>query len=279
MTGRRSIDPGEVDGMVREILESRKYRHTHAGTVRAVVQAEVERHSGSRKEAEKAARKRLHQIMAPYVGEPDYAAARSLLETAFAAGDAGEVQAACSTILRTHFSTRERLEIIPDFYRQIFAVTGEPRVLLDVACAINPLTFPWMGLPPTLAYHAYDIHAERIDFLNDYFRLQGMPPLAHMQDIALQFPEEEGDVALFLKELPRFEDNYDRRGLALLDALRVRFLVVSYPTISLHGGRSIAAAGRRHWSSLTAGRSWTVTEMEFKNELVFVADKHAGMAV
>ena len=37
--------------------------------------------------------------------------------------------------------------------------TGEA---LDLACGLNPLSLPWMGLNDEATYHVYDIDAERI---------------------------------------------------------------------------------------------------------------------
>lgn len=261
----------EIEAIVASIKRSKKYRDVYEGTIRELVRGEFGKHK--RKALEKAVRKRLHRIVAPYVGDPDYARATAELETAFESGDPASVRDACARILSSHTSTRERLRIVDRFYAQIFALTGKPGAILDVACALNPLTFPWMGLPNTLEYHAYDIHETRVDFVNTFFSLQGLPALAKVQDVAFDFPQETADVAFFLKELHRFEQNYAKRGLALLDALRARYLVVSFPTVSLHSGRSLTDRYRQFLPELIAGRGWSIEEIEFETELVFCVDK------
>ena len=80
-------------------------------------------------------------------------------------------------------------------------------------------------------------------------------------------------MALFLKELPRFERNYGKRGLALLQALKVKTLVVSLPAVSLHGGRSLVDMYRRYFADLLAGQNWRVTELLFDTEMVFCVEK------
>jgi 16S rRNA (guanine(1405)-N(7))-methyltransferase len=115
-----------------------------------------------------------------------------------------------------------------------------------------------------------------VSFLNAYFSLQGLPPLARVQDIALHFPEEEADVAFFMKELHRFEENYPGRGLPLLEALRARHLVVSLPTVSLYGGRSLTQVYRRFFYRVIAGKDWQVQELVFPSELAFCVDKGGG---
>ena len=133
-----------------------------------------------------------------------------------------------------------------------------------------------LGLPVLgTDFVAYDIHEPRITFLNHYFILQGLPPLAFVRDVALHVPTESGDVALFLKEMPRFERNYPGRGRALLDALDVRWLVVSFPTISTHGGRNLTNRYREFFHQIIDGTGWPVTELLFDTELVFCAEKTA----
>jgi 16S rRNA (guanine(1405)-N(7))-methyltransferase len=268
-------EPDKLDrtGAIVEALgASKKYRDTLRETIQAVVQEEMSHHRTAR-QAEKAARKRLHNIMAPYLGDPDYGRATVALEAAFAAQDESDIQRVCLDILRSHESTGERLPILDRFYAEIFAVIGKPGVILDVACGLNPLAFRWMGLPATTRFYAYDILGPRIDLINAYFRLEGLPQLARLQDVAVQVPQEEGDVVLFLKELPRFERNYGKRGLALLEAVRVKNLVVSFPTISLHGGRSLLEMYRRYFHDLVAGKGWRITELLFDGELVFCVEK------
>jgi 16S rRNA (guanine(1405)-N(7))-methyltransferase len=262
----------EVEAVVTAIKQSKKYRAASEETIRALAVEALGQYKSAR-QAEKAVRKRLHSIMAPYLGDPDYAAVAARLTAATAAGDAAQLRAVCRDALYAHLSTRERLPILDDFYARIFAVTGAPHRLLDIACGLNPLALPWMGLPPGAAYYAYDIHAPRIDFINHFFRLQGLSPLARLQDVALAFPAEAGDVALFLKEMPRFARNYGELGRPLLEALRVRWLVISYPTVSTHGGRSLTARYREFMQQLVDGHAWPVTELLFDGELVFIIKK------
>ncbi|MCA9956057.1 MAG: hypothetical protein KC434_15115, partial [Anaerolineales bacterium] len=204
------------------------------------------------------------------------------LSAAFAANDQARINQLCLASLDAHLSTRERLLIMTDFYQQIFAVTGQPQAILDIACALNPLALRWM-FPANgerwsvngerLRFYAYDIHEPRINFINHYFQLEGLEPLARVQDVAMQFPQEQADVALFLKEMPRFTRNYGDLGRPLLQALNVRWLVLSYPSISTHGGRNLTSRYRDFMHQLIDGLNWPITELLFEGELVFVIEK------
>lgn len=266
----------ELEAVVTAVKQSRKYCGTNEATIRVLAENALHQNKKPKK-AIKVVRARLHSIMAPYLGDPDYEAESARLVQSFAAGDDTAVREVCETILSAHLSTRERLPILADFYEQIFSVTGKPKSILDLACGLNPLAFPWMGLGSSVKFYAYDIHEPRVKFINHFFRLYGLPPLAKLHDIALNFPSEQADVALFLKEMPRFERNYQGRGRPLLESLKTPWLVISFPSISTHGGRNLTKRYRDFMFQLIDGHDWPVTELSFEGELVFCIQK--GSAV
>jgi len=269
------IDDVAIETVVTAVKESKKYGDTSEETIRELAVEALRRYKKP-KQAVKAVRAQLHSIMAPYLGDPDYEAAKGAITAVCAAGDEAQIKALCRDIMSHHLSTRERLPLLDRFYREIFAITGKPGSLLDIACGLNPLAFPWMDLPASTQFYAYDIHEPRIDFLNHAFVALGLAPLAKVQDVALQFPQEAADVALFLKEMPRFTRNYGDLGRPLLEALNVRWLVVSYPAVSTHGGRNLTNRYREFMAQLIDGLPWTTTEILFEGELVFCIDKGGG---
>ncbi|MCB9009185.1 MAG: hypothetical protein H6656_17810 [Ardenticatenaceae bacterium] len=275
-----------VTAVTNAIKNSRKYGDTSEATIRQLAEEAARQHKKP-KAAIKAVRARLHSIMAPYLGDPDYAALARQLSTAFAANDQDRITQLCLASLDAHLSTRERLPIMADFYAQIFAITGQPQSILDIACALNPLALRWMFpnisnqspvISNPLKFYAYDIHEPRIDFINHYFQLEGLEPLARVQDVAMHFPQEQADVALFLKEMPRFTRNYGNVGRPLLQALNVHWLVISYPSVSTHGGRSLTSRYRDFMHQLIDGLNWPMTELLFEGELVFVIRKKGAEA-
>ena len=56
----------------------------------------------------------------------------------------------------------------------------------------------------------------------------------------------------------------------------MRWLVVSFPTISTHGGRNLTNRYREFFHQLIDGTGWPATELLFDTELVFCADKRAA---
>lgn len=269
-------DPQETlfQELLREVRSSRKYRSLDLPeeTLRDLLARALERQPNPRA-ALKIVREKLHNIVAPYLGDPDYTLAAGLLQSAFTGGSAEAVRAACLELLRSHASTRERIPLLEDFYPRLWQVSGKPSVLLDLACGLHPFSLPWMGLSQQTQYYVYDIHAPRIALINQFFRLAGQSGAAVVQDILVQPPEVEADAALFFKEAHRFEQRRRGCNLPFWQALRVRWLFVSLPATSLSGRRDLVDRQERLIARILEGTGWPVTEIRFENELVFCIHK------
>jgi len=259
-----------IQSLAVNILSSRKYRDLGlpVETVCNLLEQELPRHR-SQKDALDAVRQKLHNIVAPYLGDPDYPEAARKLEQAFASPDPEAVRQACRATLAAHASTRERLALLDGFYSRLWQVTGLPRTLLDLACGLHPFSFLWMRLPLSTCYYAYDIVRPRVDLINRYFSLQGLQPLAAVQDILVEPPAVEADVALFFKEAHRFEQRQHGCNRPFWQALRVSWLLVSLPTESLAKKHNLLEGHRRLVYNTLDGLNWPVTELEFEGEIVF----------
>jgi 16S rRNA (guanine(1405)-N(7))-methyltransferase len=268
--------PTDLDVITAQIMQSKKYRDIGVSedTIRDILITELERQPNE-KTAIQSTRKKLHEVIALYLGDPDYGRAQEMLKAAYESGDEDQIKTTCADIMRAHDSTRERLPLLDTFYPRIFEVTGSPQRVLDIACALNPLAIPWMNLPAGAHFYAYDIHQQRLDFLSRYFALlPGINAQAVMQDILVYYPQPSGDVALLLKEIHRMEKR--RRGivLPLLDALDVGWIVLSSPTHSRTGRHTTKDTYRQQVHDIIADRPWPVTEIEFENELVYCLNKN-----
>lgn len=257
-----------------EIAASRKYRRLMLPeeTLRDLLAQEFA-HYSNRKAVIQSVREKLHNIIAPYLGDPDYPAAQAMLQAAFASENANAVRQFCLSMLSSHASTRERIPLLEHFYKQLWEVTGMPATILDLACGMQPFALPWMELPPSTRYFAYDLHHPRVDLINLFFERSGFSGRAYHEDILVNPPQVEADAALFFKEAHRFEQR--RRGACLpfFQALQVRWLLVSLPISSLRGTRNLEDRQRHLMQSILEGQSWQVVEIRFENELVFCIHK------
>ncbi len=262
----------QLEALVAAVLSSGKYRHILPEFVRAIGARELAVRPNL-KAAVKATKNALHQAGGAFVDAP-IRYDRALAALREAAGDPDALRAACRTIMAGHTSTRERLPILDSFYAETLAVLPPPARVLDIACGLNPLARPWMPLPESAEYVAYDIYTDQIAFLNDFFALTGSHGRAEARDVLGRPPEEEADLALILKTLPCLEA-IDRAAPArLLDATRARRLLVSFPAQTLGGRRKgMAAHYEAGFRRLLDERGWPAQRFEFATELAFLVEK------
>src|SRR5688572_29769974 len=182
----------EWEEVVEAVLRSRRYRHVAPEVVRRLAGEELAK-SRNAGEAEKRTKRRLHQIFGAYAERAPYEKLIAKLEEA--RGDAAWFKQVCGEILPLHASTAERVGELDRFYEPIFAITGRPSSILDLACGLNPLTNPWMGLEPGARYVAGDIDTEMVRFLDRFLAMAPVRGEARVNDLVAGPPGDEVDVA------------------------------------------------------------------------------------
>jgi 16S rRNA (guanine(1405)-N(7))-methyltransferase len=210
----------EVDAVVAELRASRKYRH-FATAVLARTAAAALRGAQERADAVKRAKRKLHQLFAAFVTAAEIERAERIVAALPAEAGEETLRQACREVLKRHSSTRERVEPDASWYAQIWKVTGPPRVVLDLGCGFQPFALPWMGLPSGCEYLACDVDERIAALVGHLFERCGRRGRAV--------------VALLMKLLPTLERQEEGAAGRLLDRLRARFLVVTFPAKSLSG--------------------------------------------
>jgi len=263
--------------LARPILESKKYRALNLPpeTVVDLIQLALE-HGLKPDQAVDEARKKLHNIVAPYLGDPDYAKEQDHLEHIGTFSNQDEIRSFSLRMLESHASTHERIPLLNEFYKTIFDITGKPGTILDLACAMHPFSYPWMRLPAGCLYQAYDLHQPRVDLINQYFKAAGINGQAFYGDILLNPPPHQADAAFFFKEAHRFDQRRHGCNRPFFEALNVRWLVVSLPASNLTGRFDLADRQRKLVSDTLAGLNWPVTEVLVGTELIFCIRKNNG---
>jgi len=268
----------EIQDLINKIQNSRKYRgmELNPQTIRDLISQESPDHH-SRKTLRKVVRRKLHNIVAPYLGEPDYPSLTAELQSIDTSNPNSEsIKAFCRKVLSEHASTVERIPFLSTFYQRIFAITGKPKTLLDLACGLHPFSFPWMELPPDSQYHAFDIIQPRIDFINTFLIKIGLPPLAKNQDILAHPPQTRADLCLFFKEAHRFEKRSPGCNQAFWASLKTQWLAVSLPSQNLAGTHSLLNQHRALVMSNLPEDHGALHEIEFDNEVVFIIERPGG---
>jgi len=270
------FDQSFLDSLIQAVESSRKYRDLHIphATLRDILACESS-HSNSRNELEANFRKSLHNVMAPYLEDINYLAQTAALKELRDQNPSQEsLKSWCLDIMHLHASSRERLAYLDAFYQKIFATIGTPDSILDLACALDPLGLPWMNLPPSTKFFAYDIHQPRLDFLQTFFQYFNPQANAIHQDILTNIPEQIADCAFFFKEAHRLEKRRPGSNRELFAGLDVKWLVVSLPSRDLKGHHSLETYHSALIHKAIEGQPWHLTTDIVGDELLFFIRKH-----
>jgi len=264
----------DIREITLKILSAPKYRDLglNTQTIEHLIRQEAP-NLPSQKRLLKSVRRKLHNIVAPYLGEPDYVElSEQLSKIKDASLESDEVRRFSLDVLSQHTSSAERLPHLEAFYDQLFQVTGKPNTILDLACGLHPIGFPFMGLPPSTQYYAYDIVQPRIDFINTFFVKSGMMPLAENRDILVSPPPIHADLGLFFKEAHRFEKRAPGCNRSFWASLDVDILAVSLPVADLSGAHNLIDRHRRLvYDNLPQNQG--VSEVRMDNEIIFLINQ------
>jgi len=268
--GHSDID---IENIVDELKDSKKYSTLCPDTIRNVLQIEAGKHK-SLKNAKKSARKKLHLILASYLNELNYSSAEKELESVFSLEDNDKIDETCINIMSKHASTRERLTSLDEFYSGIFTITGIPKKLADLACALNPFSFRWMKLPKDTHYYAFDNNIKIVKLLEMYVRLEGLKASVEWRDIFLNPPESFFDVAFLFKMYHCLEHRQRGAGWEIVQKTPARWLAVSFPTRNLANRKvDIFANYKDTLLNNIKKNNWDSHLLEFQSELVLLIKK------
>jgi len=228
----------------------------------------------TKSEIEQNFRKKLHNVIAPYLDSIDYAQEMLNMRAFFQEKPNPEqIKDWAMAIMQKHASTRERLPYLEEFSQTLLEHIGTPNRILDLACALDPLLLPWLDLPAETEFVAYDIHKPRVDFLNLFFTLTYPNAYTIQQDILLHPPTEPAQVAFFFKESHRFEKRSPGCNRTFFQALPVKLLIVSLPTEDLSGHHSLATYHTQLIKAAISGQPWEMEQTRVGNELLFLIHK------
>lgn len=262
----------DIDKLVAAVRKSAKYRRVCEDVVRGVGERELAK--GRRlKEAVKATKKKLHQVGGAYLeGGMDYADWLDDLKAASVNSE--DFRRACFRIMAHHSSTRERLEVIDEFYTTVLSDLPPVRSVLDLACGFNPLAIPWMGLPDGTVYYAYDIYEDMVDFLCAFMKLTQVRGQAVACDALRSCPLPKVDLALVLKSIPCLEQIDKSAGVRLWDAIDADHVLVSFPVHSLGGrDKGMPTNYEARFRELVADKDWAIKRFAFATELAFLVSR------
>ena len=267
-------DNTQLMQLLAEVRASRKYANISPDLIHRL--AEMSLKKGLKgKSAVKDVRNKLHQVGGAYFKHsPDYANALAALATLPGDVHAESVQQFCRTQMSMHASTAERLPILENFFQTCLAPIAPVTGILDLACGPTPLSIPWMPLGERFTYQACDIYADMLDFIQTFFdhcRIDGQTAAC---DLIGQPPAETAQVAFLLKTIPCLEQVDKNVALPLLESIRAKHILVSFPAASLGGRRKgMPTYYRDHFLGMMEGKPWSINEFTFDSEIAFLVTK------
>jgi len=179
-------------------------------------------------------------------------------------------------ILATHSSTKERFLIYERLYKQIFAITGKPKKILDLGCGLNPFSYQFMKLKE-LEYYAYDIDSKEIEFIKRHFtvlenRNSFFKGKAEVKDI-INDVLPKVDVCFLLKMTDVIDRGKGHKITEnLLEKVPAKYIVMSFATRTMSGKKMTAP--RRNWVEwLCQRKEYAYEIIEFENEIFYIISK------
>lgn len=174
-------------------------------------------------------------------------------------------------VLAVHSSTRERLPYYEELYQKIFTVTGKPKVILDLGCGANPFSLMFMKV--NAVYYAYDISRTEIDQINTFFKAVKQKGVAEIMDITKEVEFPKADLALLFKITDVIDQGRGHKGTEeVIKRLPTRFVVVSFPTLTMNG--KPMNAPRRRWMEWLCNRlNYKFKIIEIPNEIFYILEK------
>ncbi|GIW59639.1 MAG: 16S rRNA methyltransferase [Patescibacteria group bacterium] len=264
----------QIEQLTQKLSQTRKYQRLDQEVIYQAV-SRASTLSQNHYEIDRKARNILHQVWSSsYSKAPNFVKHSKILAQALQS--AHTPKDCLVPILSQHSSTRERLAIADDFYAQIFKITGIPESIVDHACGLNPLMFPWMSFTLDTKYYAYDIDQKGLQFLSDSTNLlsrQGLitPQFHFAQRNVLSSVQQPAQVALFLKCLSTFEHLQPGLWLQILERQQAQYKVISFALKSLkHYQKYAVRAFSGYFESYLVRASLPYQKITFSNELVYI---------
>lgn len=201
-------------------------------------------------------------------------------------GNSEEKDLVVRELLATHQSSRERLPFYSLFYEELKKRITEWDTVLELGCGLNPISYPLLveKIGTTPKYICCDIASSDMRFLTEYFTTMNITGEARVLDaheheaVEKLVSEEKPDVVFMLKLLDTLESTQRHSTKKLLPriATHTKYLVVSFATISLGGGKTIGD-DKRAWfenylEKQKENANWEWTTFSIPNEKVYVIE-------
>ncbi len=252
----------DFDQIKQKIASAKNYKGVYFPTISRIVDDVATKYP--KNTVENVARRRLHQICGIYSNSKQYEKYLNDL------CDAPQSPQALLKILETHSSTRERLNILDDFYAYIFSKIGDVKTIIEPACGMNPLTYPFMKT--NARYTGYDIDSGLINFVQKTLKPLNLEDKIHVESKDIYEDMDLSCDACFLfKLVPLLEQQKKGSTEELLSKIKAKFIVVTFPTKSIgNNEKGMEKFYSEFFEGVLNKLNLNFEKKSFENELVYV---------
>jgi hypothetical protein len=178
-------------------------------------------------------------------------------------------------VLKTHKSTKERIEFYDEIYSKIIE-WHKPKKIADLGCGLNPLSYFFMNLD--CDYFASDLSSADMNFIQCFFnefQINGRAKAYDLTNLSILEDDcfQKCDLVFLFKVLDSLEEVKKNVSKDLLQGISAKHIVVSFPTKSLLSKKGFRIEKRNWLFNFINKMGWKHERFEVENELFVLIDK------
>lgn len=170
-----------------------------------------------------------------------------------------------TSLLVTHSSTKERIHEYGQIKKIIYSIN--PQSILDLGCGLNPLAIA----TPNIIYHAYDLNANDLYLVKQFFEHNNIHGDVHHTDISKVNSFPAVDVCLMFKLLDILPNKINS-ARSLLTRIDAKYFLVSFATRTL-SGKPMNRPYRRWFEHILQELQYPFTVKRTSQELFYLITK------
>ena len=170
--------------------------------------------------------------------------------------------------LKSHKSSKFR--DYSKLYKDIFAITGKPKRVLDLGCGLNPLSYPYLGCKPY--YIASELCSKDCSRIESYFKRCSIKGKVICLDLTERNSFPKADVCFLFAVFDTIEDKGHKLAEEIIKGLDCKFIVVSFSTKTL-SGRKMNSPRRGWFERLMKRLGFKYTKLYYPGEMFYVIQR------
>jgi len=258
--------------MYEDIVKNKKYRSLDPSLVKEAIADYFKRNPSHTKFLERKRSKKYKEIVKKIRGELHKA--YGSFQDDKSKRDSFLKAKNYDAVLNTSVSAKERLPFYTQLYKDIFSLTGEPKIILDLGAGLNPVSYSYMGLS-SVTYYSYDINTDDVDFLNRFFKIanvDGKASILNLRKMSLVKKLPSADVCFMFKVLDPLEKKGHTLSERIIMSVPAKYIIVSFATKTLSGNKM--KHPYRGWIERMLERiGYSYKKILTENEVYYVIEK------